>query len=201
MWILLRNVYRDMSVKVKWKGTTSNPISLTQCIRQGAKLSTTLYKRYINTILDSIARSHMGATIGTLLVSSPTCADDIALIANTRAELQDMLDLVQYNTNRDLVKINATKSEIVTSAKTKDKDSFIFNGQNIEQTSSTKHLGITRTKFCKVNIEERLQSGRRTIYAMLEPGLTSMVGLSPIVALKIWKTYALPRCIYGMETL
>ena len=197
MWILLRNVYRDMSVKVKWKGTTSNPISLTQCIRQGAKLSTTLYKRYINTILDSIARSHMGATIGTLLVSSPTCADDIALIANTRAELQGMLDLVQYNTNRDLVKINATKSEIVTSAKTKDKDSFIFNGQNIEQTSSTKHLGITRTKFCKVNIEDRLQSGRRTIYAMLGPGLKSMVGL---VALKIRKTYALPRCIYGMET-
>jgi hypothetical protein len=57
----------------------------------------------------------MGATIGTLLVSSPICADDIACIANTRAELQGMLDLVQYNTNRDLVKINATKSEIVTS--------------------------------------------------------------------------------------
>ena len=35
---------------------------------------------------------------------------------------------------------------------------------------------------------------------MLGPGLKSMVGLSPIVALKIWKTYALPRCIYGMET-
>ena len=35
----------------------------------------------------------MGARIGTLLVSSPTCADDIALIANTRAELQGMLDL------------------------------------------------------------------------------------------------------------
>jgi len=63
MWILLRNVYRGMSVKVKWKGGTSNPISLTQCIRQGAKLSTTLYKTYNNTILDSIARSHMGATI------------------------------------------------------------------------------------------------------------------------------------------
>jgi len=164
MWILLRNLYRDMSVKVKWKGTTSNPISLKQGIRQGDKLSTTLYKRYNNTILDSITRSHMGATIGTLLVSSPTCADDIALIANTRAELQGMLDLVQYNTNRDLVKINATKSEIFTSAKTKDKDSFIFNGQNIEQTSSTKHLGITRTKFCKVNIEERLQSGHGEQY-------------------------------------
>jgi hypothetical protein len=63
----------------------------------------------------------MWATIGALLVSSPTCADAIALIANTRAELQGMLDLVQYNTNRDLVKINATKSEIVTSAKTKVK--------------------------------------------------------------------------------
>jgi hypothetical protein len=26
MWILLRNVYRDMSVKVKWKGATSSGI-------------------------------------------------------------------------------------------------------------------------------------------------------------------------------
>jgi len=32
---------------------------------------------------------------------------------------------------------------------------------------------------------------------MLGPGLKSMVGL---VALKIWKTYALPQYIYGMET-
>ena len=200
MWILLRNLYRDMSVKVKWKGATSDLICLKQGIRQGAKLSTTLYKRYNNTILDSITRSQIGASVGTLMVSSPTCADDIALIANSRAELQGLLDLVQYNTNRDLVKINATKSEIVTSTKAKDKDSFTFNGQNIEQTSSTKHLGITRTKYCKVNIDERLQSGRRTIYALLGPGLKSMVGLSPIVALKIWKTYALPRCIYGMET-
>jgi hypothetical protein len=33
-------------------------------IRQGAKLSTLLYKRYNNTILDSITKSTLGATIG-----------------------------------------------------------------------------------------------------------------------------------------
>ena len=35
MWILLRNVYRDMSVKVKWKDATSNPISLKQGTDKG----------------------------------------------------------------------------------------------------------------------------------------------------------------------
>jgi hypothetical protein len=42
MWILFRNVYRDMSVKVKWKGATSNPI---------LKFNTMHQKKGLNLIL------------------------------------------------------------------------------------------------------------------------------------------------------
>jgi hypothetical protein len=33
--------------------------------------------------------------------------------------------------------------------------------------SNVKHLGITRTTNGKVNLEERLKTGRQTIYALL----------------------------------
>jgi hypothetical protein len=41
--------------------------------------------------------------------------------------------------------------------------------------------------------------GRRTIYALLGPGLHARSGMSPVVLLKIWNTYAVPRYLYGLE--
>jgi hypothetical protein len=66
-------------------------------IRQGAKLSTLLYKRYNNTILDSITKSTLGATIGNITVSAPACADDIALLGESK-DIQAMLKC-QYSYN------------------------------------------------------------------------------------------------------
>ena len=39
------------------------------------------------------------------------------------------------------------------------------------------------------------------MYATLGPGLHARREMSPIVALKIWKTHVLPRCLYGIEIL
>ncbi|VDH95020.1 Hypothetical predicted protein [Mytilus galloprovincialis] len=36
---------------------------------------------------------------------------------------------------------------------------------------------------------------------MLGPGLHARKGMSPIVALKKWQTYAIPRCLYGIEIM
>ena len=57
MWLLLRNIYDGLILKVKWGDQTTESIDIKQGRRQGAKLSTLLYKRYNNTILDSITKS------------------------------------------------------------------------------------------------------------------------------------------------
>ena len=36
---------------------------------------------------------------------------------------------------------------------------------------------------------------------MLDPGLHALKGTNPLVAVKLWKDYALPRSLYGIETL
>jgi hypothetical protein len=54
MWVLLRNMYREMTTQVKWTNHLSETNYVNQGILQGAKLSTSLYKCYNNAILDSV---------------------------------------------------------------------------------------------------------------------------------------------------
>jgi hypothetical protein len=61
-WLTVSNAFSASTVK--WGDQTTESIDIKQGIRQGAKLSTLLYKRYNNTILDSITKSTLGATIG-----------------------------------------------------------------------------------------------------------------------------------------
>jgi hypothetical protein len=55
-------------------------INIAQGIRQGEKLSILLYKRYNNTILNSLTISTLGAKFGVIGVASPACTDDIVLL-------------------------------------------------------------------------------------------------------------------------
>jgi hypothetical protein len=97
-----------ISTTVKWDNHLTDNINIAQGIRQGVKLSTLLYKRYNNTILNSLTISTLGAKFGDIGVTSPACADDIVLLGPS-TEMQAMIDVVQYNTRRDLVKLNPGK--------------------------------------------------------------------------------------------
>ena len=193
-------MYRDMKVKVKWKNSLSEEININQGIRQGAKLSTTLYKRYNNNILEALERSDIGAHIGNIRVMAPTCADDIAILG-TSGELQALINIVEHCTNRDFVKINPNKSDLVPLMKTDRQISLKFANDKIMQKDETKHLGIKRNCKNTINIEDRLQMARKTVYALLGPGLHTRRGVSPLIASKIWKTYVIPRSLYGIEVL
>jgi hypothetical protein len=113
MWVLLRNMYREMTTQVKWDNHLSENIYINQGIQQGAKLSTSLYKCYNNAIVDSVTESGLGSHLGTISVAAPTCADDILILANSECELQNIMDIIYHHTQRDLVKINPQKSDLI----------------------------------------------------------------------------------------
>jgi hypothetical protein len=74
---------------------------------------TSLYKCYNNAILDSITESGLGSHLGTISVAAPTCADDILILAISECELQSIMDIIYHHTQRDLVKINPQKSDLI----------------------------------------------------------------------------------------
>ena len=105
------------------------------------------------------------------------------------------------NTRRDLVKLNPGKTEVIRMAKKNNNVSseYTLEGQEIKRVQKLKHLGITYQENNKINLDERLKMGRQTIYALLGSGLHARSEMSPVVLMKIWNTYVVPRFLYGLE--
>ena len=76
---------------------------------------------------------------------------------------------------------------------------YTMEGQEIKRVQKLKHLGITYQENNKINLDERLKISRQTMYALLGTGLHARSGMSPVVLMKIWNTYVVPRFLYGLE--
>ncbi|CAG2257393.1 unnamed protein product [Mytilus edulis] len=125
----------------------------------------------------------------------------IQVLAENQHEVQALLDIVENCTKRDLVTINPNKSDLVPITKCQSNFSVYLGKDEITQKSETKHLGLIRNSKNKLNTEDRLKLSRKTLYALLGPGLHARKGMSPIVAYKIWTMYVIPRALYGIEVM
>ena len=97
--------------------------------------------------------------------------------------------------------IHPKKSEEVPLNKD-DKESqsnIVFGDEAIPKVQSTVHLGIHRQTNGRPDITHKVQLGRRTMYSMMGAGVYGGSGLSPVVSAHLWKTYVIPRVIYGLE--
>jgi hypothetical protein len=132
MWTLLRNVYKDLTLKIKWNNGISESINVSQGIRKREKKLSSLlyeYKRYNNTILNAITNSNLGAHMGSIQVASPKCADDIALLGEW-TDIQAMLNVIEHHTKRDMVNINPDKSEVMCfKGKNDQSNVYTFGGK------------------------------------------------------------------------
>ena len=54
LWKIVKSLHTDAYTLVKWQGEMSEHIQMRQGIRQGAKLSTLMYKRFNNDLLDTL---------------------------------------------------------------------------------------------------------------------------------------------------
>ncbi|KAK3108897.1 hypothetical protein FSP39_018158 [Pinctada imbricata] len=207
MWLLIKSLHENATTAVKWNNELSKEITIKQGIRQGAKLSTVLYKRFNNEILKDIEEANIGTYIGNENVTSPTCADDLALLHRETTNLQALTTIVHNKTCKDRFTINPSKSELVciknskrTTATIGDVNITMGEGQ-IKQVTETKHLGIERNESNTPNTQERIKTARKTVYSLLGAGLHGCNGISPIISFNMWTTYVTPRMLHGIEML
>ena len=73
----------------------------------------------------------------------------------------------------------------------------------IHSSEGTTHQGLkcTMSGECEININERIKSARRTKYSLMNSRYHGTNGLSPMTSFQIYKTYVLPRLLYGLEIL
>ena len=202
LWLSMSNLYSDATSVVKWQGRTSSPFEIKQGVRQGGILSTMHYKLFINDLLLMLQRLGVGITIGHIDCSAPTCADDVALLAAVLLCLQLLLYIVKYYIDRERYGINAQKSAEVDLAIDKTGSSggtLTLGGEPIEPSPSEVHLGVDRNLSGTIDIAAKIQTGRRTMYALMGAGAYGCSGVTPPLVAHLWKIYALPRMTYGLE--
>ena len=151
-WLLLKDLYTEMTAKVKWDGYLSSPFTIRQGVRQGGILSTSHYKRYNNTMLIGVEDRFTGTRIGTVKIPHVTVvADDMCFVTEKRSELQPVLASAELQANREHFTIHPVKT-VIKSYNIKQEPSVKLYGENIQSEDPIVHLGIK----CTQNIEEKM---------------------------------------------
>ena len=97
IWSTMKDMYTGLSSSVKVAGTGSEKYPVETGLMEGAILSPLLYTIFIDDLARKFADSGLGCKVGAAWTGALYYADDLCLMANSHAEMQDMLDILdQY---------------------------------------------------------------------------------------------------------
>ena len=93
LWRVLRAAYTNVKSCVLFDGCVSPPFDVLQSVRQGGVLSAWLYVIYMNELPLLPESKKLGAFIGNNFYGCPMQADDVAMLALTKSDLDAMMDV------------------------------------------------------------------------------------------------------------
>jgi len=97
IWSTMRDMYTGLSSSVKVAGAASDKYPVETGLMEGAILSPLLYTVFIDDLARKFAESGLGCKVGRAWTGALYYADDLCLMANSHAEMQEMLDILdQY---------------------------------------------------------------------------------------------------------
>ena len=146
IWLIIKDLYTDISSKIKWLDDCSESFPINQGVRQGGIFSTHLYKVYVGPLLELLKSKRLGYRLGTVFLGSPTVADDVTFLTKFRKQLQLMFGEGGSYSSCNRYQIHPTKTELtsLTDDKADEKDVWSLYENELMLTSSSTHLGLKR---------------------------------------------------------
>ncbi|UYV74032.1 hypothetical protein LAZ67_11001884 [Cordylochernes scorpioides] len=146
----IRSYYEQATIAIRWKGSFAESIKINSGVLQGEPLSpllfilfiTDLIEIYNNLDLPSVNLPEFG-DIHLLLY-----ADDIAIIGESRMNLQKKIKILKEYLDENLMTLNESKSKIMVfrnGGKPSNKDRWFWNDKPITITSRYTYLGFPLT--------------------------------------------------------
>ena len=141
----IQSLYTEVQCVVKVNDYLTPFIDVPQGVKQGCKLSPTLFSLYINDLANEIKEMGLGIGIDDLQLSILLYADVIALIVPDAESLQLMLNKLNDWCSRWRLSINCEKTKIVHFRPTsivRCNKNFSCGQLDIEQIEKYKYLGL-----------------------------------------------------------
>ena len=209
LWRVLRSAYKHVKSAVFFDGYLSTWFNVHQSVRQGGVLSAWLYIIFMNELPELLESKRIGAFIGNNYYGCPMQADDVALIALTKSDLNKMMNLSYQYSCKWRYTLNPSKSVVLVFGESLSRHNRLSKNRHwklgedpVSENTEHRHVGILLSTTLKntEKISVACQKMRSCFFALvgsgLKPGTTS-----PLTLLKLFKSVCLPRALYGCELM
>ena len=173
IYFAVKNIYETTEARVRLNNQLESQWFTTLFgVRQGDSMSPTLFSVYLNDLTREIKGLNAGINVNGRDVSILLYADDIALVAASEENLQEMLHVLHNWSLKWCINVNKTKSKIVHFRQSRvDQSNFEFKcGTSVfDYVSSYKYLGVTMSETLKYdeNVELLSQAAGRALGSVI----------------------------------
>ena len=165
MIALLQSMFDGNTAQILVNGKRSSPFRIEAGVLQGSVLSPFLYSLFI----DDLARELENGPkikVGSLQMNSTFYADDIALVAESPKQLQELLDICNLHAQRNRYRFNVAKCAYMNGSETE----LLLQGERIPKVPFFKYLGvemnlkgIMHNVYLHRRCDETIEAGRKMV--------------------------------------
>ena len=197
---LLANLYWNQQAAVRHNGEISESISIKQGVRQGCVASPHLFALYTEMIMRSI-NDMEGIKMGGHVINNLRYADDTVIIAESKNQLQQLMDTVVEESESKGLFLNNAKSFTMVFSKSEVGHTckITVHGNTIEQVNRFVYLGslFTSDGRCEQDVQQRIAIAK-SAFTSLEKVLKNR-NINIQLRCRFLKCYVWSTLLYGSE--
>ena len=194
---IIYKIYKNDQTNLYLNSEEYAKINIETGIRQGCSCSGLLFNMITYFIIDQLQRSHRGYKDSDFLIPGIFYADDGIIMAHSRAELSNLLSIVEDSSRQCGLNLNRDKCKIIC-FNTEDRQQL----EGIQIVEEIRYLGITvqnKKRWFKNQISNNFNKGTKLCNYMY-----SIIGGSCnrlLIGKTFWKVLTLPSILFNQEIL
>ena len=200
---LIKNLYNEQSATVRINGETSEWFKAEQGVRQGCIISPYLFNIYAENIMRQIYceeyfKHFHSLNIGGHDLPELRYADDTVLLSTTPEGLEKLIMSVKRHSEVQNLFLNAKKTKIMKTDKSKQHPDIKVNNENIEVVKEFQYLGTIITH--NGNIFREIKRRCAMALQKLKKMKKLWQGTSKTTRIKLLRSCIFPIATYGSES-
>ena len=197
---IIKELYWNQAAVVRLDDGVSDSFPIKRGVRQGCVLSPKLFNLYTEFVFRE-AEDLSGCVIGGININNLRYADDTALMAESEADLQQIVNSVNTNSEAQGLRMNVKKTKtMVISRMEAPTVKITVNGEILEQVHKFQYLGqiITDDGKCDSEVKARIEIARRRFVGMKDVLVSRQLSLS--LRRRLVRCYVMSTLLYAAET-
>jgi hypothetical protein len=200
MWRILKNIYDVVESCVIVGQRHTDWFTVEAGVRQGCILSPILFAIFIEGLARKLKQVRVASTLQGVRFNLTLFADDIAILAESKSDLQKLLDAAFEYSENWRFKWNCSKSKVMCFGPGKNKlhNQYFLGLQQLEVVTSFKFLGVDlQQNLSWAATKRRFASKAKSRIPLVKKAMIEE--LSVQAGEKLWISMVRPLLEYGVE--